>query len=210
MGLSLLTIVWDIDDVLNDFMRCWFEVYKYTHMPKCTLDYQDLTENPPHEILGLTLEEYHRSIDKFRLSQEFDQMQPNQQVHQWFIKYGNIYRHIALTAVPRHAVSKSAAWTLRHYGDWIRTFAFVPSERKGQDLPVYDLTKSDYLKWLNNSDILIEDNETNTVGLKSNTIRSLIINRPWNSSNTKVEHVLSILNEIRSSQGQCQITTKGN
>ena len=200
----MLTIAWDIDDVLNDFMRCWFELYKHAHQPECKVAYQDLKENPPHKILGITLEEYRNSIDEFRLSEEFEKMQPNQQVHQWFKENGRFYRHIALTAVPRHAVSVSAAWTLRHYGDWIRTFAFVPSERQRQDIPLYDSTKADYLKRLNNVDVLIEDNELNRAELKSDKIQSLIVARPWNSSTTQIEDILSILNEIRNSRVQCQ------
>ena len=174
------------------------------------MDYQDLAENPPHEILGITLEKYRNSIDEFRLSKEFKKMQPNQQVHQWFKEYGQFYRHIALTAVPRIAAPESAAWVFRHFGDWIRSFAFVPSKRQGQILPVYDLTKADYLKWLNKADIFIEDNELNTAGLKQDTIRSFIVARPWNSSKTQTEDVLSILNDIRGSRGQCQVATKGN
>ena len=41
------TVIWDVDDVLNDLMRCWFEKSWLLSHPECTLTYEDLTQNPP-------------------------------------------------------------------------------------------------------------------------------------------------------------------
>ena len=62
----MLTIVWDIDDVLNDFMKRWFEQWWRPQKTNCKLNYNDLVENPPHNILGIDLQEYQNSIDAFR------------------------------------------------------------------------------------------------------------------------------------------------
>ena len=83
---------------------------------------------------------------------------------------------------PRNAAIASASWLLTHFGDWIRTFTFIPSQRNGENLPLYDLTKADYIKWLNKADVFIEDNENNIAGLEQLNIRRFIVARPWNSS----------------------------
>ena len=58
------TLVWDIDDVLNDLMRSWFtEEWLPTH-PDCRLAYADLLENPPHRVLGIAEAEYLASLDR--------------------------------------------------------------------------------------------------------------------------------------------------
>ena len=153
----MLTLIWDVDDVLNDFMRCWFEQW-WRPGSGSTLCYKELVSNPPHNALGISLEEYRNSIDEFRLSNLFKQMPPNLEVKKWFLHYGHLFRHIVLTGIPRLAADASASWVFKHFGDWIRTFTFIPSERLGQDLPVYDITKTEHLRWLNKADIFIEDN----------------------------------------------------
>ena len=49
------TIIWDVDDVLNDLMYSWFQEHRDLYNPDSTLKYQDITQNPPHEILGITI-----------------------------------------------------------------------------------------------------------------------------------------------------------
>jgi len=205
----LLTLVWDIDDVLNDFTRCWFEEWWCARNPGCMLSYHNLVSNPPHSILGIKLEEYQRSIDEFRLSALFEKMQPNPEVYEWFGQYGHFFRHIALTAVPRLAVSASAWWVFKHFGNWVRSFTFVPSQRTGEDLPVYDLSKADYLKWLNKGDVFIEDNQSNIAESKKG-LKSFIVARPWNSSKIEIKELLSMLTNMRKSNGVYRVEAKGN
>ena len=61
-------IVWDIDDVLNDLMRAWFELHWRPRHPECSLHYSQLRENPPQRVLGISESEYLSSLDEFRLS----------------------------------------------------------------------------------------------------------------------------------------------
>ena len=207
MDCTLLTLIWDVDDVLNDFMRCWFEQWWRPKLGS-KLCYEELVSNPPHNILGITLEEYRDSIDGFRLSGLFEEMPPRPELKNWFSEYGHLFRHIALTGVPRLTAAASASWVFRHFGDWIRTFTFIPSERLGQDFPVYDLTKVDRIKWLSKADVFIEDNEANIEEAHKLNIHSFVVSRPWNSSTTKVDEILQELNRMSNNKGVCRISNK--
>lgn len=200
----MLTLIWDVDDVLNDFMRYWFEQW-WQPKSDSKLCYEELVSNPPHDILGISLEEYRNSIDVFRLSNLFAQMPPNPEIKNWFLNYGHLFRHIALTAAPRLAAAASSSWVFKHFGDWIRIFTFIPSERTGQNLPAYDLTKADYIKWFNKADVFIEDNEANIKEINKLGIRSFIVSRPWNSSATKINEILREINQIAEVSGLCNI-----
>ena len=204
MGISkkMLTIAWDIDDVLNNLMHTWFEEWWKPANTDCVLHYDDLTENPPHQLLELELDQYLQSLDAFRLSGHYEKMQPNPKILEWFEKHGSSYRHMALTAVPRIAASVSASWVLRHFGDWIRTFHFVPSPRPN-DIPTpYESTKAHYLRWLNRINIFIDDHAGNIQAVKTMGIYGIMPARPWNSSGMKIEEILESLTPA------CQCYTK--
>ena len=70
------TIIWDVDDVLNDLMRAWFEDYAALNGTHTHITYDRLTSNPPHELLGISRMEYLESLDKFRLSEMAENMTP--------------------------------------------------------------------------------------------------------------------------------------
>jgi hypothetical protein len=51
--MTLPTIVWGVDDVLNNLTFEWFEEFKVN---ACSgLAYVQLSENPPDKILGISL-----------------------------------------------------------------------------------------------------------------------------------------------------------
>ncbi|PIU41259.1 MAG: hypothetical protein COS99_06340 [Candidatus Omnitrophica bacterium CG07_land_8_20_14_0_80_42_15] len=190
------TIVWDVDDVLNDFMRRWFEDSWLPSHPGCKLRYADIAENPPHRLLGVSEKDYLDSLDKFRLSEAAVKMLPAPQVVEWFKANGGNFRHIALTARPIGAIPPVSEWVFRHFGIWIRTFHFVPSLRPGQQIPEYDHNKCDYLRWLGKVDVLVDDNEKNIDEAGSLGIAGVLIKRPWNKSNSSIDEALSLLNRI--------------
>ncbi len=187
------TIAWDIDDVLNDLMRLWFKNKWIIEHPKVRLEYAQITENPPHRLLGVSKEEYLTSLDEFRLSMQYRKMQPNPLVKNWFLENGKFFRHIAITAVPVHAAYVSAEWLLRHFGVWIRTFHFIPSLRKGLIVPGYDKGKNDFLRWFGKASIFIDDNEANIRGCRNLGIRCILFPRPWNRSRLTVAETLKML-----------------
>ena len=182
------TIVWDIDDVLNDLMRVWFEKRWRVENPKCNVKYEDLSENPPHKIINATLEEYLKSLDSFRLSTDYLQMEPNSEVLAWFKQYGHQARHMVLTAVPLAMAHISATWIIKHFGIWIRSFNFIPSKRSTVPIPEYYKSKPDFLKKFNKMDLFIEDTEKNIKGVEKN---SLLVARPWNKSKDSISEVLA-------------------
>jgi hypothetical protein len=190
----MLTIAWDIDDVLNDLMFTWFiEVWKPEH-PKSTLLYADISENPPDRILGIPRHEYLTSLDLFRSSARAREMKPNPLISQWLNSFGRGYRHIALTARPLESAPHAAEWLFRHFGPYIRTFTVVPT-RFADVVPLYDQDKSGFLSWLDKADFLIDDSEENIRGAEELGIRGILYPQPWNHATQSVEQVLAPLTQ---------------
>ncbi|HOS40467.1 MAG TPA: hypothetical protein PLG31_12080 [Spirochaetota bacterium] len=193
----MLTIAWDVDDVLNDLMRTWFEAEWLTRYPLCEISYNDISENPPHGLLGVSREEYLCSLDRFRQSDAYLAMEPVGPVMEWFRSYGERFRHIAVTAVPRTAAHRSAQWVVGRFGDWIRTFHFVPSARPGATIPAYDRGKGEFLRWLGRADVFIDDDEGNIASADGLDVRCLLFPRPWNGAAGKtIEEALDGLSRM--------------
>jgi hypothetical protein len=192
----MLTIAWDVDDTLNDLMYIWFEEWWRSKHPDCRLSYEDLTENPPHRLLGITKTDYQDSLDTFRLSGHYSRLLPNPAVLRWFEEHGHRYRHIVLTAVPRVAASISASWVMTHFGAWIRTFHFVPTPRSSDSIPAYESSKAEYLKWLGLADVFIDDNPGSVREVRSLGIRSYLTSRPWNGGGMDIDLILESLVNI--------------
>lgn len=189
----MITIAWDIDDVLNDLMNAWFTNRWLPDHPGCGVKYEGLTENPPHGLLGADLNEYLASLDRFRLSGLYPAMEPVPEVMEWFSEHGGMARHAALTAVPLLAAHVSAEWVMRHFGTWLRSFHFVPSGREDVEAPEYDGNKGDFLKRMNSIDILVDDNENNIRGAEAAGVKGILFPRPWNSSRLEIKDVLEEL-----------------
>src|SRR5258708_13968189 len=120
------TIVWDVDDVLNNLTEFWLAGWRGTH-PEAILDYPSISKNPPHDLLSISFETYLESLDRIRSSVEaHEKLTANPLIKEWLSRHGHRYRHMALTARPGHAAGPAAAWVLRHFGAWIRSVAFGP------------------------------------------------------------------------------------
>lgn len=183
------TIVWDLDDVLNDLMLVWFdESWKPAH-PDCRLSYREIAENPPDRVLGISRGEYLASLDEFRLSQRARDMRPNPAVLKWMGEHGAAYRHVALTARPLECTPPAAEWLFRHFGAYIRAFGVVPS-RYAAGEPAYDATKGDFLRWFGQGDILVDDSEENLRSAEKLGIRGVLYPQPWNRCSLTREAVL--------------------
>jgi hypothetical protein len=174
----MTTIVWDVDDVLNDLTRQWLLVTG----PAAHADvaYADLTANPPHECLGLPLAGYLASLDEFRAT-SYHALEPNADIQAWFRAHGHRFHHVALTAVPTAFAHTSAEWVFRHFGAWMQTFAFAPSPREGANAPLL-ATKADYLRWLGRGDMYIDDREENVRDAEACGLRGVLRPQPWNSA----------------------------
>jgi FMN phosphatase YigB (HAD superfamily) len=192
------TIAWDVDDVLNDLTRAWFEQFWEPAHLACARGYDQLVENPPDKLLGITRAEYLASLDAFRLSEIASAMKPVSEVLAWFQRHGSSFRHLALTATPLRAAPNSAAWVLRHFGTWIRSFHLVPSPRADETIPVYDETKADFLRWFGKVDVFVDDNPANTRAAEQLGIQTILIPRPWNSNQLTLAQTLDVLTECLS------------
>ena len=192
----MLTIAWDVDDILNDLMCFWLVDKWLLEHPDCRVSFKQITENTPERIIKGTLAEYRLSLDSFRLSGAYARLEPNPEILAWFRESGDKARHIALTAVPVKAAHISADWVLKNFGKWIRTFHFIPSLRMDDAAPEYDQNKADYLKWLNKVDVLVEDSEDNIRQAKELGVKGVLIARPWNKSNLSVKEALTELNKL--------------
>lgn len=189
------TIAWDVDDVLNNLMFDWFTKHWKNNNPS-DVEYKDLIQNPPHQVLNITKDSYLASLDEFRSYKYYQSLKPGKDISDWFDKYGSRARHIVITAVPYTKVDLSAAWVLKHLGKWIRSFNYVPSFRRNFEIPVYDNSKKEFLSWFNKVDILVEDNAKNCVDAESIGINTFLVNQPWNDSRMNIQEVLDNLTSI--------------
>ncbi|MDI6839408.1 MAG: hypothetical protein QMD71_00905 [bacterium] len=190
------TIVWDIDDVLNDLTRSWLENSWLPSNPDCHLSYQNLTINPPNDLLGLGKEDYFKLLDAYRNSNKAKAMKPDENVVRWFKKYGEDFRHIALTTRPKHTVAAAVEWVLWHFGKWIRTISFIPSSRPNTYMPIYDKSKVEYLDWFGKVDFFIDDETKDVEGARKLGIQSYLVSQPWNNGELTLPEILDLLTEI--------------
>ena len=189
------TIVWDVDDVLNELMRCWFDTAWLKNSPACPVRYDQLCENPPHQVLNIPLAEYLRSIDAFR-EEQGARLEPNRTVLAWFEQHGHRFRHVALTAVPLRVADTWAAWVIRHFGKWIRSFNFIPSHREGESLPRYGRTKTEFLEQWARVDAIVEDNAATIEAARTAGIRAVMVPQPWNDGPGTLQDRLQSLTDL--------------
>jgi hypothetical protein len=191
----MLTVIWDVDDILNDLMYQWFSYGWLREHPDCGISFGDLSCNPPHTALGVERTEYLESMDRFRRTERACNMTPNPEVLRWFREQGHRCRHIALTARPLETAPDVASWVMRHFGAWIRCFGVVPT-RAGVDVPIYDASKGEFLAWLGRGDVLVDDSTENILQAASLGLRTLQPAQPWNNSKLSIGIVLRELSQI--------------
>jgi hypothetical protein len=171
----------------------WFFKKWLPEHPGCALEFNEIKENPPHKLLGVSLQKYLNSLDEFRLSALYRRMSPVKEIKDWFIRHGVDYRHIALTAVPLAGAASSAEWVFRHFGTWIRVFCFVPSKRKKCNIPDYDKDKGAFLKRLGSVDLFIDDNAENIKLAQAAGVKCILISKPWNKAKDAIGESLRLI-----------------
>lgn len=188
----MLTLLWDVDDVLNDLTRRWFEDAWLVGHPDLALTYDQLTEQPAARLLGVSLDEYMFSLDEYR-NRQYLQLRPDPEVVGWFEEHGSHYRHAALTATPMKHAPAVAEWVMHHFGHWIRAFAIVPSPRADDRHPKYDLDKGSAAEWLGFAGVFIDDNPANIEAVAARGLRTIVVPRPWNSATRPVPEAIDLL-----------------
>ncbi|MGC8490150.1 MAG: hypothetical protein ACP5SH_00280 [Syntrophobacteraceae bacterium] len=192
------TIVWDVDDVLNDLMRVWLEERTFSGNAQESAAYQELTRNPPHDILKISRSEYLASLDAFRLSEKALEMKPVPEVFDWFSRHGDHFHHMALTAAPLCASHASAWWVLRNFGRWIQSFHVVPSPRPLEPARPRFSGKSEFLAWWGMADILVDDDPANIAGALALGMDAVLVPRPWNDSSLTIGEALGPITKLAS------------
>ncbi len=61
----MLTVVWDVDDILNDLMYQWFIMGGWRSIRSAGFP-TSAQRNPPHQVLGVDRGDYLNSMDQFR------------------------------------------------------------------------------------------------------------------------------------------------
>ena len=186
-------LVWDIDDVLNQFM-----LHCLPRFPSQRLfRYEELTVNPPYELLGISKEQYLATLDASRA--DLYQLPPRREILDFFEKYGDCFHHASVSAVPLRFASDSAQWLLHHFGKWIQTFCFIPSPRPGMNMRSQQFhTKSDAIKAFNREAVLIDDAPGNVVDACNNGITAILFPAPWNDNrNQTIDDFLNKLLDFR-------------
>jgi hypothetical protein len=174
-------VIWDVDDVLNELMREWFEGWWLPRNPAASAAYADIAANPPHHLLGISEHEYLVSLDEFRTAR-FADLPPRPEVLEWFSEHGDLGRHVALSAPPERFAHVSAAWVIKNFGRWIRTFAFVPARRGRPEVADPRIAKRDYLEWLGHGDVFLDDRDANVDAARTLGITGIVVPQPWNAS----------------------------
>jgi hypothetical protein len=193
----VLNIVWDIDSVLNNFEEEWFLYYKsINHEKYKNLFFNDIVDNPPHNILGITKEEYLESLNYFR-KYCMHTVKPNMSVLDWLNVYGSKINSSVLTSALYPSLEESAYWLFSNYKRYIRSYTVIPSYINKENAIIYDETKLDFLKKTRNVDIFIDDNEKTINSVKEFLphIKVFCPKQPWNNG-VKIETILNDLTRI--------------
>lgn len=192
-GTRQPTIAWDVDDVLNDLMGGWLAWYR--ERGPTAITYEEIAENPPYRLLGISRDEYLASLDAYRLSDAARGQQPVPEVLAWFEEHGDGAHHIAVTATPLATAPGSAEWVVRHFGRWIRTFHVTPSPRVGDGIAERE-TKTASLARLGGADMAVDDLPANLEGMPEMGIATLVFPRPWNGAPGTISDALRELTAL--------------
>jgi len=179
--------------VLNDLTSAWLARAWGPSQPGHVVAYADLRTNPPHELLGIGLGDYLASLDSFRTGEGYAALQPNPRILSWLDANGERCHHVALTATAFRAAPTTAAWVLRHFGRWIREFAFVPATRAGEDLPRFDRDKSEWIARLRGPVALVDDSPANLAAAAAAGAGTVCWPQPWNGGPARPDDALAAL-----------------
>jgi 5'(3')-deoxyribonucleotidase len=192
------TIVWDVDEVLNNLVIEWLEYWKVL-FPDCKITYDQITNYSLKKVLNAPSNEILQSIDDFKFLGFFTDLKPNQKILKWFEEYGKYFHHIALTSCSLRTSHISASWVYENFGRWIRSFHCIPSSREGKEDIIYDINKAEYIKRIEDVDIFIDDCPENCEKVQDlyHGIKIFTPKKPWNTgTGIDIEEILREITKL--------------
>ncbi len=190
----MLTIAWDVDDVLNNLAYEWLNYFCKKYNKK--ISYEDLVINPPCEIIGVSREEYSASLDEFRLSEAALNMEPDKNILCWMEKSGNKFHHIALSATSAQTARNGAYWVMKNFYKYIHSYNIVPSYRANDKVLRPFQNKGEFIESLKFVDVLVDDNEHNIKDAVSAGAQGFLVKRPWNKGGLEIPEILEKLERL--------------
>ena len=184
-------LIWDVDDVLNTLMQQYIACGLPENAKR--LSYEELTENPPHKLLGISKEDYLSSLDRVRAGDFYDLL-PRPEVAAFFAECGHLFDHMILSAVPLKFMEKSSAWVLHYFGEWIQNCLFIPSVRPDCCVKSQMFSgKAEAVKFFGQRAVLIDDSVKNVEETRSSGGRAVYFPAPWNPEKISADVFLKSL-----------------
>jgi len=186
-----LIIVWDVDDVLNCLMESWLDYWnKKNNSNVC---YNEIKNNPPNKILGISKKLYLSNLDEFRNSEAGKNVKVNSIIKSWFKKNGNRFINIACTARPIHTMYNQSYWIYKNFGKWIHSICVADPARDTKANINY-ISKAEYISLISRPVLFIDDSEENINSVSESGADTLVYPQPWNKNDLTIEEFLNKLN----------------
>ena len=174
----------DLDEVLSRFVLGLVEYYNSTY--KTSLKLEDFHSYKFWEVWGGTKEDTIKKVWNFRNTEYFKNLRPlegSQQAVQLLSQNHELY---VITSRPIEIYEETALWLQKNFPDKFARLEFTKNiwTKLGGDMK----TKSELCKDLS-IDAIIEDTLEYAVECASEGIEVLLLNYPWNQSNSLPKNI---------------------
>ncbi|MDB4984756.1 MAG: hypothetical protein JWM20_935 [Patescibacteria group bacterium] len=175
------TIAFDFDDVLCDTVRAFLEFREATFGP--TIAYDDLSEKPLHEDLGISEDEESKRWDLFFKNDEFCYPKPDVEKISTLENLKPHARLVILTARYRLWHAQILTFVERYVPTLFEEVIFT-DHREGKKLKGV-ICKEQGIS------LLVDDNPEQIASCEQNGIEVLVFNQPWNRHLQNVRRITS-------------------
>lgn len=186
------TIIWDVDDTLNNFRFDWFlhnkeELKKIDH----DISYDYFNIKNPYNILNDNKDTFIKSLKDFKNYNHF-KITVNKEIYNWFYKYGKNYNHIILTKCSKDYFEFAVNFVNKYFGKWIQSYNYISGNKK-DNLNEF-LTKAEFIKkYFKEIKYFIDDSEKNCKQVEELGIKTFCPKQPWNNG-MDIKDILEELN----------------
>jgi uncharacterized protein len=183
-----MKIALDIDDVVIDFNRGFFDFYNhkygthYVHENRVTYHY--------HTIFDISQEDAQKEYDEYTFSKFHQDTLPVGGVREALVQL-RAHELFLISARPEKKREVTIRWLESHLGEslkYIQGIYLTGQHRKDKDL---SKTKGEIAKDLG-IDIFIEDAPSNATEIASHGIKVLLFDTPWNKNVSEHESITRV------------------